>query len=164
MYVFNPDSAQKPRSTALWQRLSSDNTLSTTLSRRTSPHPLLFICCSSNPRWNALHSEAALFCVCSCSRFISKDHLVISHLFKSTWLIFTVIKAAGGTMVSPQPQQWVFFLCLFPQQQSVWRHSGVPSLVTDKGRNWKTSMLNTAVVKALPHSWVHICLISVSYV
>lgn len=116
---------------------SSDDALSTALVRRPSPHPLLFICCPYNPPWNAPHSEATLFCVCSCSRFRSKDHFVFCHLLKSTLLVVTVIKSAGGTMVTPPPpsQLWVFFMGLFPQQQSVWRHSAVPSLATDNRGN-----------------------------
>lgn len=60
----------------------SDNALSTTLVRRPSPHPLLFICCPCNPPWNAPHSEATLFCVCPCSRFISKDHFCVLSSFE----------------------------------------------------------------------------------
>lgn len=65
----------------------SGHALSSALVRRPSPHPLLFICCPCNPPWNAPHSEATPFCVCSCSRFIPKDHFVSCHLLKSTYTL-----------------------------------------------------------------------------
>lgn len=145
---------------------SSDEALSTALVRRPSPHPLLFICCPCNPPQNAPHSEATLFCVCLCSRFISKDHFVFCHLLKSTLLMVTVIKAAGGTMVTPRPSlncgysSWVCF------------HNSSLCGGTRAFHHWlqtieeieKTLMLNIALVTVWPHSCIHICQISVSYV